>query len=97
MAGAGDECFARVGANEAVPADGLGRCSRFEEERELGAGEIVITCSDMRIFATDLLRSDFEVNARRSQELGRDGGAERDEIGRVGQAFPSFYYFTDFF
>jgi len=86
MAGAGDECFARVGADEAVAADGLGCCSGFEEERELGAGKKIKLwdariCTVLRLtyFAATLrymlegVRNSDETEAQRGMRLGALG------------------------
>lgn len=69
MLRSGDEGFARVCADEAVAANGLGGRGGLEEERRLRAGG----------------RGDLEVDGRRREELGRDGGADGDERGRVLQ------------
>lgn len=70
MLGTRCEDLARVGADEAVAADGASCGGGLEQEGvvRLGAGR------------------DLEVDGRGREELGRDGCAERDEVGRIGQA-----------
>lgn len=69
----------RVGADEGIATDGLGGGGGLEQEGQVGLG----------------MGGDLEVDGGGGQELGGNGGAERDEVGWVGQGIAILYDLFD--